>query len=357
MSNTRILNREFQHPEDGWYQIEVLGEHRNAAAGVVQVIDAEGCAAITAAFNREAAEPRFAGMLVDHEHFRHDQDKETRAYGWLMALQNRADGVYGQIRWTGTGREAVDSGDYRFFSTEYDEADLVVLNRGQNPPRVRPTRLAGLTLTNEPNNRGGKPITNRHEDGNDFRGAGASAGSSNNNNERQNMKQVAAKLGLSADASEEAVLGELTKVLNRVTTAEAKILPLEQEVQGLRAAQERAVTEQVAGLLDAHHVTDEKVRNRMAPVLAGLANREERVAFLKDINLAPAATTGASGNGNGSGTVLNRKEASQPGAVTDGSTERERAATIRNRANELVKTGLAFDMAWAQATQENHKKS
>ena len=112
-------------------------------------------------------------MLIDHEHFKHEMDQETLAYGWLQQLQGREDGIYGRIRWTGTGQPSVDQGDYRFFSTEYDRADLAVLNSEGKLKRVRPTRLDGLTLTNAPNNKGGKPITNRDE----FRGAGASADS------------------------------------------------------------------------------------------------------------------------------------------------------------------------------------
>ena len=127
--NTSILNREnnFQHPSDGWYNIEAKGEHPNKRAGVVQVIDDAACFAITAAFNSQASAPGYPGMLIDHEHFKHDQDKETVAYGWLTALANRADGIYGQIRWTDTGRKAVDGGDYRFFSTEYDPEDIEVI--------------------------------------------------------------------------------------------------------------------------------------------------------------------------------------------------------------------------------------
>jgi hypothetical protein len=159
--NTRILNRDFLHPDDGWYQIEAKGEHPNRRAGIIQIIDDKACESIVNRFNAEAAKPGFAGMLIDHEHFKHDEAQETIAYGWLTALQNRADGPYGQIRWTDTGKKAVDGGDYRFFSTEYNPADMVVLN-GKKPKQVRPMRLDGLTLTNVNNNKGQKPITNRH---------------------------------------------------------------------------------------------------------------------------------------------------------------------------------------------------
>jgi len=159
--NIRILNRDFTHPADDWYQIEAKGEHPNARAKLVQIIDDQACKAMADAFNREAAKPGFAGMLIDIEHFKHDDNKETRAYGWLMKLENRADGLYGQIRWSGTGKKAVDDGDYRFFSTEYDVKDLAVLNKGESPKKVRPMKLDGLTLTNVNNNKGQKPITNR----------------------------------------------------------------------------------------------------------------------------------------------------------------------------------------------------
>ena len=164
--NATILNRvneKFVHPADGWYMIEPRGEHPNRRGGVVQIIDDEAGASIANRFNADAAAGKLSHgreLLIDHEHFKHDDDKETRAYGWLTALQNRSDGIYGQVRWSDTGRKAVDGGDYRFFSTEYDPADLKVLNDGKLR-RVRPLRLDGLTLTNDPNNRGGKPITNR----------------------------------------------------------------------------------------------------------------------------------------------------------------------------------------------------
>lgn len=194
------------HPTDGWYQIEAKGEHPNRRAGIVQIIDDTACASIAERFNREAAAPGFAGMLIDHEHFKHDDDKETVAYGWLTALLSRADGIYGQIRWTDTGRKSVDGGDYRFFSTEYAPADLAILNRGESPQRVRPMRLDGLTLTNANNNKGQKPITNR--------------GEIDPPQKAKHMKTVCTLLGLSADASEEAVHAEVARALNRIKELE-----------------------------------------------------------------------------------------------------------------------------------------
>jgi hypothetical protein len=161
--STAIFNRaDFEHPADGWYQIEPKGIHHNREAGVDQVIDDPACSAIVNRFNADADAgklPQGSELLIDHEHFKDQHDQETIAYGWLQRLQSRADGIYGKIRWTAVGQAAVDGGSYRFFSSEYVPEDLVAL--GGSPPRIRPIRLDGLTLTNMPNNRGGKPITNR----------------------------------------------------------------------------------------------------------------------------------------------------------------------------------------------------
>lgn len=213
-----ILNRDFQHPADGWYMIEAKGEHPNGRAGVLQVIDDAACQSIVNRFNAEAAAPNFPGMLVDHEHFKHDEEKETIAYAWLMRLENRADGIYGQLRWTDTGKKAVDGGDYRFFSTEYDRKDLQVLNDGK-PRKIRPMALAGLTLTNNNNNKGQKPITNRGEE---FpAGDPAESERQQTSAEPIQMKTVIAKLGLAADAPEADVLAKVTTLLNRNTELES----------------------------------------------------------------------------------------------------------------------------------------
>ncbi|MGD0745622.1 MAG: phage protease, partial [Verrucomicrobiota bacterium] len=130
---------------------------------MVQVIDDAAANSIVNRFNADADANKLRHgheMLIDHEHFSDQLDKETRAYGWLQELKNRADGIYGRIHWTATGKKAVDGGDYRFFSTEYDPEDLQLINReGGKAKLLRPLRLAGLTLTNMNNNRGQKPIT------------------------------------------------------------------------------------------------------------------------------------------------------------------------------------------------------
>lgn len=339
--NTKILNREFQHPADGWYQIEARGEHPNRAAGVVQVIDEAACAAIVRRFNADAEAGKLSHgreMLIDHEHFKHDAGKETIAYGWLQKLACRADGYYGRIRWTGTGKRAVDAGDYRFFSTEYDPKDLEKAESGKIKA-VRPLRLDGLTLTNDPNNKGARPITNRMN----FAGADAPAANqsaaeaaTDKSKPTKPMKNAATKLGLAAEASEEAILGAVTTLLNRVSV-------LEGENQML-------LGEQVDALLDAHHVKEEKLRNRLKLVLAGLQNRAERVSALADLGIRPGEAKTVTAT-----RVLNRGGAlpltEHPGADA----QVRRATKVMNRAQALMKEtpNLSLATAFGMAERES----
>ena len=175
--NAKFSPNEFKHPSDGWSQIEPAGLHPNKSAEVVQVIDKKAIQSIVEKFNADADAGTLSHgheMLLDNEHFSHNPDKETRAFGWATGLQARPEGIFSKIRWTNTGKAATDGGDYRFFSTEYDVTNLQnyeevpaseipadIQARYSGWRFVRPLTLVGLTLTNRPNNKGSQPITNR----------------------------------------------------------------------------------------------------------------------------------------------------------------------------------------------------
>lgn len=364
--NATILNREFKHPIDGWYHIEPKGEHRNTAAGVVQVIDDPSVEAIVNRFNQDAAAGRLSHgheMLIDREHFSHDPDKETTAYGWLQRLQGREDGIYAQIRWTATGQAAVDGGDLRFFSTEYnpDECEPVhntaqrsdanaSQGAGSKTLLLRPRALAGLTLTNRPNNRGGKPITNRG--GNAAASDAGEQAQTTKTKTEYSMKLIASALGLQPEASEETILGELNKLKNRATEAEAKVAPLTEQITLLTNRMTTMLDEQIAADLDGHGVKDEAVRNKLIPVLKPMANRQERVDFLKLMQppVAEKKETPAP--------ITNRSTAKAPNGgsqpTDDDAADARKVALITNRANELRKQqpGLSHATAMIMAQRE-----
>jgi hypothetical protein len=319
-------------------------------------------------------------MLIDHEHFKHDADKETRAFGWLQKLENRADGYYGRIRWTNTGKPAVDGGDYRFFSTEYDRKDLTVLKKEGKLQTVRPLRLDGLTLTNSPNNKGGKPITNRSlakvpADGccpacncalqttdepavqqcpqcqTNYAGANVPAANQTTKNQAKRMKTVANKLGLTAEASEEAILTAVTTLLNRATEAEGKVTTLTNRITPLETENQTLMGEQVDAILADHGIKEPKIANRLKPTLLTLKNRQERLDTLADLGYKPGSTKVTTTTPR----VLNRGGAvPSEKADEDAGAQRAKADKITNRANLIMKDNprISQATAYTMATRE-----
>jgi phage I-like protein len=308
--NPPILNREFKHPADGWYHIEPAGRHYNAGLDATQVIDAAAISAIVGAFNREAAAADFPGLLIDHEHFKHDARQESRAYGWLMKLQGRADGIYGRVNWTGTGKPAVNHGDYRFFSTEYDRRDLENISETEK----RPLKLAGLTLTNDPNNKGARPITNRREE--------------TPAQKDKQMRKIAEQLGLSPEATEDEI----------VAAARA----LQDEVTALKGAADRVDDAVVNREVAALGVADEDEKAELTVIIKNSADREKTLKVLKNRFAAKPQTVAKP--------VTNREQARTPVA----------GAAVKNKAaaqNALVTTiknsrRCSFEDAWELAKAE-----
>jgi len=172
--NALLLNRDgFQMPVDGWYQIAPLGEFGHAQAGLIQVVDREACEAMVNRFRDEAKGANFAGLLVDFDHFSLDGEKRSEAAGWITELEVRNAGVshkdaegtegrglFAKIRWSDVGEEAVKGGRYRFLSPVWARGDCVELGDG----RVRPVRLLNAAVTNDPNLKGMRPLSNSGRD-------------------------------------------------------------------------------------------------------------------------------------------------------------------------------------------------
>lgn len=331
----KILNRQGELEPNGWYQIEVSGEHP-AGAGRRQVIDLAGMRAIVNRFQELAGAEHFAGMLIDNDHLSHDLDKSTEAYGWLQEVAIRNGQLWGRIEWTDLGETAIRNKRLKFFSTEY------------NPPftdlgdgRVRPMELSGLALTNRPNNRGGRPITNR-----DRRDAGVtlkkdppSQGAADNQKQTQNMKAIAEKLGLSADASEGEILEAIGKLQNDT-----------KEVEELR---NRETQRAVDGILEEHKARiPENMRDKWRAEL--IRNREGALELLRGLpEIGKAKKTPAE-------PLHNRKTAKSPDGLpvkSDDPTdpkEATQAEAIRNRADELKASnpGRPWPRCWDQARRE-----
>lgn len=165
-----LLTPDFQLPADGWFQALALGEFPNVLRArdpedpskivslpILQVCDASSADSIVADFAALAAQPNFVGLLIDRDHESDDPGRTTDAWGWVTAMQNRADGVWVQVRWTDLGEPAVRNGRFRFLSPVFDPARCERL--GGN--RLRPMAIAKFGLTNEPGIKSNAPLSNR----------------------------------------------------------------------------------------------------------------------------------------------------------------------------------------------------
>lgn len=270
-----ILNRSAASA-DGWIHIVPKGELPNRAAGLVQVLDDAALDSILANItaDRTRLGDKWPGVYAGREHFIYNDEHDSAALAWFKDFEKRADGIWASDKGlTPVGKQVIANGEYKFTSFVADRKDCQKIEGN----KVRILKLDTVGFTNQAN---GKelltPITNR----NNLPGSRESAASPNNNNERtKTMKSIAAKLGLAAEASEDAILGEVTKLQNRLTTLE----PLSTENTTLKNRNTELETEQCDTLLDAYQVKDAKARETLKPMLSTLKNRADRVTALTNL--------------------------------------------------------------------------
>ena len=329
---TPLFNRAGELPADNWFQIVPRGEWPHtgeSGARRVQVIDDAALDAMVNSFKPK--------LLVDQEHFSYDSEKSSEAFGWIAEVRKAADGLQGRIEWTDLGQAAITNKRYRFASPVWLPRDLQKLDGA----RVRPTRLDSVGLTNTPNMVGILPLTNRDPE---FRRTHPAE-----NQQHQNtMKSIAQKLRLSADASEEAVLTEVEKLMNRASTAETQLAALGIERDELKNRLATQDDEAIDAEMDARQI-DETKRVRLKPVLSAMKNRAERVAFLDEVIGKPPAqsedgVTTASGR-----PVLNRKDASTPKLKAQaGTNDQAQAAKIEAEVQDYkIANRCSYDAAYS----------
>lgn len=335
--NALILNRQGTLPADHWYEIETPGDHPNRAAGVVQRLDPAAFDAIVNRFQQRAAKPNFAGLLIDQDHFSLDASKSSEAFGWLKELRNREGHLEGRIEWTDIGLPAVEKGRYKFFSTVYEPSPVERLGEAKianrSVPLIRPLVLDRLALTNDPNNKGGKPISNRD---------GKSAGAAEETQPDNNMNRLLKALGLAEGASEDSAVAALQLITNRATTAEGQVTALTTERDTLLNAQVESDLEKYKNRFQAAKRDDWKK--------SLIANRAGTLALLESIPEPVAATIEQT-------RITNRSAAKTPAEIEAAKSEQSdnaRAAKISNRAAELrrITPSLSRSASFAKAEAE-----
>jgi phage I-like protein len=376
--NTLIVNREtFRMPEDGWYQLAPLGEFPHATAGIVQVVDAESCTAMAARFKADAAVENFAGLLVDFDHFSLDDRARSEAAGWIVDLVGRETGpaaecatrygagLWGKIRWSDIGEDAVKGGRYRFLSPVWARTDCVDLGNG----RVRPVRLLNAAVTNDPNLKGLVPLANSGPVDSCASGRGAH---SVVGKEGLPMKRVIEKLtnhlGLPGDATEDVILEKMQGLpgLTVVVDLQNSLKQTQDERDTLKGTLQTVEGELVnRHMAEFEGVISEATKPFWTEQL--MKNRDGAVLALGELKELAGSCKGEAASGAGQAESGKREEAvtrkplhnratarpvipGQSGTPTDTD---NRAVKIRNRAHEIAKAEkVPFTTAFRRAEKE-----
>lgn len=307
--DTHILNHLNAVPNFRWMHVCPLGEHPWTSADgkerIIQVIDKEACELMAKSYPLDVPNSR-----IDLDHESMDADKLTASYGWGQRAEAREDGLWVEVEWNPNGHELVANKVYRFNSPCFPRGGLVDLGGG----RYRITQLGVIALTNDPNLRGQKPLTNRRAQ---------SANPNTKNTSTMDFKaMLLSLLGLPADASDDAISAAIASAKSTKTDAaamNARITELE--------------TQLVNRDLDEHGITDQEQRKLLSPMLANSATRTHALGMLAKLK-TPAAPQLPLHNRNGApvpGTDKQLSQAEQDQAAA----EKAKADWIGNRSREL----------------------
>ena len=149
----------FEIPSDNFIMVLKAGDWDNAEAGICQHVDQEAFDRILAAFKEQSSQDNFPGLLVDYDHFSHRPDRPSGAAAWIVDLKQRDDALWAEFRFTKSGRELVEGGEYRLTSPVLDRFESY--EGAPSEKHLRPGRLLRVGLTNDPNMKGFVPASNR----------------------------------------------------------------------------------------------------------------------------------------------------------------------------------------------------
>ena len=282
-----------------WVQLAKMGEHPHKKSGKVQVLDEIAIETICNNFTPE--------LLLDFEHKSRRDGGTTVAAGWieeLLGVTTGEDaGLWLKVRWSEDGEKAVGGGNLRYISGTFDYEVI-----GGN--RVRLTCLLDAGLTNRPNIRGCKPISNC-ESGEETQETTTVSAKIKVTKEQNKMSKalINSALGLDNEASENATLDKIealkkkiAKLEEELATAKAslensqtitaerdtKVTALEKELETIREEGDKA-------LINAAGITDEAKVSQWLKTFK--ADRENGKALLNDYSEALKKSEKALTNG------------------------------------------------------------
>lgn len=333
-----------------WIQLSPLGDFPHAQG--MQRVDAKAVEAMANTFNSALAKigrKLFGGVpfYIGHPDVPAlaNEYPDKKAYGWIKALEARADGLYGHIDWSEPGKTLLANKHYKFFSPYWD-ARTVGTEKGKTV--YQPTKLLSVGLTNQPN-LPVKPLANSLPEG-------PQSGTEGDNNKGKEMQlaTLVALLGMANTATEQ----EATTEITRIKTEAGKVTGLANEKTTAATSLQNEQTEH--GKTKTALANAIKQRNTLAldnAVKAGKITAAQRAEWETKLtedfetnskalqNSKPAIKTEARTAGSGNRRVTLSNDEDQ--AV------RQRQAKVKGLVNEKMAKGMDYDSAYSAVRLEN----
>jgi phage I-like protein len=135
---------------------------------------------------------------------------DKKAYGWIMSVEARGDGLYGQVKWSGSGRVMLDNAHYKFHSP-FVLGPRIGVENGLEV--YLPVWLESVGFTNTPNIRGTILLVNtRHDGPRDDRKKNPPSTGTEELMDKQLLERFRAMLKLPNTADENTVVARLEHV-------------------------------------------------------------------------------------------------------------------------------------------------
>ena len=250
-----------------WIKLTDYGEFPHARG--LQRLSRESARSMVSYFNslRGKLARRFGGLPVyighpdDPSFANQPGHRDTRAYAWIQAMDDREDGLWVLPKWGAAGRELLSNAFYKFLSPRW-------AMKAVEPGVFEPFRLLSVGLTNQPNipcdaianEKGPDRITQTltSEKGNTM------------------LEKIIDKIGLSLDATEEEIFERLDTTIANSRSWEEQSDELNVENKELRAEADRLY--KLASDADQGRSDEEKTRRELETALAN--ERKARIDLL-----------------------------------------------------------------------------
>lgn len=337
----RMMASTFKVDPNGWIQICQTGEYvwgdyiKDKLVEIIQVIDADALQSMLDNFKAGGQE-----IILDYDHESEDQNKSSRAAGWITDMQIRTDDgeptLWAKVRPTSSGGPAIEGGDFRYTSPLWLHPIHMQHLGGR---RWRPVKIKSVALTNCPRIKGMHPISNRDNQVSSAAPAAREDQKPCGNAAQQkesNMDPIKTLLGLPPEATEADVLAAVTALKDKADAAEAQAKEAQAD----------------ADLAEASDVIPAANRAAWKPLL--MANRESALIAIKGMRSGKDQSVAIPNRGTLPLPQRGAEPAADESVVQIRNREEVRAAKIANRCAELQKINptLSHSQAWQQAKAE-----